>query len=467
MIFTSFEFFAFMAILLLSIRFAGREGRRRWILLAASYLFYAWWDFRFCFLLLGSTTVDYFVGIQIAATTQPVRRRRWLAVSLAANLGVLGFFKYTNFFLDSFREAFVAAGARMPAHLEIILPIGISFFTFQTMSYTIDVYRGTLAPSRRFRDFALFVAFFPQLVAGPIVRGSTFLPQLKADHPLTMHNLRRGGGLFLRGFVKKVFLADRLAIYVDPVFADPALYSSETCWMATIAYSAQIYYDFSGYTDMAIGVGRALGFELPENFRNPYSSRSISEFWGRWHISLSTWLRDYLYIPLGGNRCGRGRTVLNLMLTMLLGGLWHGASWNFVVWGGLHGTALAIHRVWRGDARKSTEGGLAWQAVSWAGTLLFTTLCWVVFRAADIELAGEVLRKLAFVESEGIDWFYLQAVVVLGLAVALHVLTAVRGEKRLELSLHGPVRWGLFAASLVVMLYLMPTGPAPFIYFQF
>jgi len=467
MIFTSAEFFVFFALVLLGVRLAESEGRRRGVMLAASYCFYAWWDWRFCFLLLGSTTVDYFVGLRIAGMSHRGTRRRWLIVSIATNLGVLGFFKYTNFFLDSFRELFVTAGSRMPAHFEIILPIGISFFTFQTMSYTIDVYRGVLAPTRSFRDFALFVAFFPQLVAGPIVRGRTFLPQLETTHPLRLDNLRAGGELFLRGFVKKTLLADRLAIYVDPVFRDPALYSSETCWMATIAYTAQIYYDFSGYTDMALGVGRALGFELPENFRHPYLSRNISEFWRRWHISLSTWLRDYVYISAGGSQRGRPRTYINLMLTMLLGGLWHGASWNFVVWGGLHGVALALHRAWRGGARKTTEGGAAWQVISWASTLLFTMLCWVVFRAADFTIAGQVLRKLAFIDPTGMHWFYLHAMVVLAIAVVLHALTLVRGERPLRLPIPGPVRLGLLAASVPLILYLMPTGPAPFIYFQF
>ena len=467
MIFTSIEFFAFIAAVLLVMRFSKREEDRRLVLVFASYFFYAWWDWRFCFLLLASTTVDHYVGLRIAEAHAKTIRRRWLILSLCANLGVLGFFKYMNFFMDSFREAFLVAGIRMPEHLDIILPVGISFFTFQTMSYTIDVYRGVLPPTRSFRDFALFVSFFPQLVAGPIVRGSTFLPQLGTVHPLRMENVRAGAQLFLRGFLKKALFADTLGIYVDPIYQNPELYSSGTCWMATFAYAAQIYYDFSGYTDMAIGVARALGFELPENFRHPYLSRNISDFWRRWHISLSTWLRDYLYISAGGNRLGATRTYFNLMLTMFLGGLWHGASWNFVAWGVLHGLALGIHRAWRGDARKQVEGGFVQQVGSWALTFLFVSLCWVFFRAENFDITLAVLKKLAFMDAGGIDWFYVQAMVVLAVAALLHLLVLARKEKPLEIEIHGPVRWGLFVAFLAVLLYIMPTGPAPFIYFQF
>ncbi len=467
MIFTSFEFLVFFSVVLVALAGLRAEGQRRWLLLVASYLFYGWWDWRFCFLLLGSSLVDYVVALRIAASPEVRIRRRWLAVSLAANLGVLGFFKYANFFLDSVRALFAEANVRMPDHLGIILPVGISFFTFQTMSYTIDVYRGRLAATRSFRDFALFVSFFPQLVAGPIVRGSEFLPQLDRIHTLRGQNLRKGVELFLVGFVKKTLFADRLAIYVDRVFDNPALYSSGTCWVALLAYAAQIYYDFSGYTDMAIGVGRALGFEFPENFRHPYLSRSISEFWRRWHISLSRWLRDFLYIPLGGNRRGLQRTYVNLIITMLLGGLWHGASWNFVVWGGLHGIALAFHRIVRGHRRYEVADSLLGQTASWLSTLLFVLFCWVFFRASDLGVACLYLGRLLDWGSPGISWFYAHAVVILCVSALLHLGTSIRAERPWRLRLQGPYAWAILAASLAVMLYLMPTGPSPFIYFQF
>ena len=300
------------------------------------------------------------------------------------------------------------------------------------------------------------------------MRGKEFLPQLEFVHPFRFSNVQRGLDIFLRGFTKKVLFADTLAVYVDPVFRHPEVYSSGTAWMAVIAYALQIYYDFSGYSDMAIGVGKMMGFELPVNFRHPYRSLNITEFWRRWHISLSGWLRDYLYVSLGGNRKGMSRTYVNLGITMLLGGLWHGASWNFVVWGGLHGVALAVHKLWigmRGD--RPIRGGLLRDLLSWLVTFVFVLVTWVFFRAADFTTAWAYLRKMAFIGHWGIEWYYVQAMVVLMIAAALHVAVVLRGDRDLSFDLSRPLVWGLVVGVLVVILLYAPFGNSPFIYFQF
>jgi alginate O-acetyltransferase complex protein AlgI len=336
------------------------------------------------------------------------------------------------------------------------------------MSYSIDVYRGSLPATRSLRDFALFVSFFPQLVAGPIVRGREFLPQLaEHEHPLRWDNVRRGTEIFLRGFVKKVLFADTLALYVDPVFADPAMFTPAVCWLAVIAYAGQIYYDFSGYSEMAIGVGRMLGFHLPENFRHPYVSLNITEFWRRWHISLSSWLRDYLYIPLGGNRKGRVLTYRNLLLTMLLGGLWHGAAWTFVVWGALHGAGLALHK-WSLERRGAHgHGGPVRNAISWLGTFVFVLVTWVFFRSPDFATAWTYLGRMAFLETGGASWFHVHAMVALVLGAVGHAVVKARGERDLGLDLRSP--WGWLGAAFLVLLVLLyaPLDTNPFIYFQF
>jgi alginate O-acetyltransferase complex protein AlgI len=468
MIFSSIEFFVFLGIVLALLTIARSENVRRNILLVASYFFYGWWDWRFCLLLLGYTVLDYNVGVHLEDETRPRARFAWLIASLVGNLGTLAVFKYTNFFLGSLAPLLEGAGLHVP-HLHIILPVGISFMTFQTMSYSIDVFQRRLKATRSFRDFALFAAFFPQLVAGPIVRGSVFLPQLETVHPPRLDNLRLGIEQFIRGFTKKVLFADTLAVYVDPVFAHPGAFASPACWLAVVAYAGQIYYDFSGYSEMAIGVGRMLGFRLPENFRHPYLSLNIAEFWRRWHISLSSWLRDYLYFTLGGNRRGPAATYLNLMITMLLGGLWHGASWNFVVWGGLHGVALAAHRFAREHRPSSSVGrfGVPGKLLSWATTFLFVLLTWVFFRARNFSDAWAMLRKMMFIGPHGVEWYYVPALAAIGLGAALHVWVLLRHERDLRLDLTRPVAWPALTVLLLLVLLYAPFGTNPFIYFQF
>ena len=340
MIFSSVRFFIFLAITLAILGLISRRDLKKRFLAVASCFFYAAWDWRYLGLLLVISVTDYFCAIQISETNMRKRRKAWLILSLVSNLGILGWFKYFNFFIENANALLAQFGVSI-SHLNILLPAGISFYTFKTLSYTIDVYRKEIEPCRSWLDYATFITFFPELIAGPIVRGSVFLPQMGRSIGPTKERLIVGFSIFLQGFTKKVFIADRLATVADPIFANPGLYSSFSVWLGVVAYSIQIFCDFSGYSDMAIGVAKMIGYDLPENFNMPYLSASITEFWRRWHMTLSSWLKDYLYIPLGGNRKGRARTYINLMLTMLLGGLWHGASWNFVLWGGAHGLALA------------------------------------------------------------------------------------------------------------------------------
>jgi D-alanyl-lipoteichoic acid acyltransferase DltB (MBOAT superfamily) len=354
----------------------------------ASYTFYAFAAGWYALLMLVSTTVDFTVGILLDREERPGRRKLILLLSLAFNLGLLSFFKYVGFFITSVND--VAGHTVLTNTLHIILPAGISFYTFQSMGYSIDVYRRDLAPSKSFIEFASFVSLFPQLIAGPIVRPSKLLPQLADPGPIDESRVTSGAMLFTCGLLKKVMVADRLAFHADPILNAVGRFGSVDLWLAMVAFSLQIYFDFSGYTDMARGLARMLGLELTLNFDSPYQADSPSDFWKRWHISLSTWLRDYLYIPLGGNRKGKVRTDLNLMITMLLGGLWHGAGWNFIIWGGFHGLLLLVfHRVDR-----------AWQTlhavVRHAAMLLLILLSWIPFRMHTLADLGTFFHRASF-----------------------------------------------------------------------
>ena len=460
MLFTQLEFLVFFFCVLIATwvvapRSGGRVTRNS-ILLAASYYFYAYWDYRFCGLLLLSTSVDYCVARRIEAAKDRSRARRWLCLSLFVNLGVLGLFKYFNFFVDSAGPILKSIGFATGT-LEIILPVGISFYTFQTLSYTIDVCRGKLRPSDNFLDFALYVAFFPQLVAGPIVRARELLPQLCVVPAWSKRRFYGGAQQMLRGAVKKVLLADRLGEMVDVVFAGPELYSGVTLWVAAVAYAGQIYYDFSGYTDMAIGAAKMLGYRFPKNFRHPYLATSVGEFWRRWHMTLSRWLRDYLYIPLGGSRRGPSTTCRNLMVTMILGGLWHGAAWTFVLWGAWHGLALMIERI---RPRKTVP------VIGWFLTMAFVLVGWVLFRSEDFISAGEYLRRMATL-APGIEWVPPLAAGAIGMMIAEHVAwrTRLRAAMRLPYQAwYSPVATAIMIWAL--LLYA-PRGFQPFVYFQF
>jgi len=364
------------------------------MLLVASYFFYGWWDWRFLFLIFISTLTDFVCGIKIHES-DGIRKKKFVIISVVINLGILGFFKYWNFFSDSLGSLLSQLGLHpgFPT-LHIILPVGISFYTFQTMTYSIDIYRGKLSPTYSFMDFALFVSFFPQLVAGPIERAGNLLPQIEGKRNFDQGRFLRGIELFFWGLFKKVFVADNLGIMVDRIYGNPESTGMEYV-IATWAFAFQIYGDFSGYTDMARGTAKCLGIELMHNFKQPYFAVNPSDLWRRWHISLSSWLRDYLYIPLGGNRKGKIRTYINLMITMLLGGLWHGAAWNFVIWGGYHGFLLWVHRLATGNTKMGvpTNTSLGLYMLKAFIMFQFTCLGWIFFRSQNLDQIGMILKE--------------------------------------------------------------------------
>ncbi|HLG19341.1 MAG TPA: MBOAT family O-acyltransferase [Bdellovibrionota bacterium] len=463
MIFSSWAFALFFTVVILGLLVSPSRNYRSWFLLAASLFFYGYWDVRFLPLILFTTWIDFEVGKYIHRSKSS-RFRRWLlAASVVANLGVLGIFKYANFLLTTANALFVSTGWHFRT-LDIVLPLGISFFTFQSMNYTIDIYRNKLAPTKRYRDFLFFVSFFPHLIAGPLVRAANFLPQVARPVTLRWRNFESGIWLFSQGLVKKLLIADRIAFFVDPVFSDPASYSGSTLLLAVIAYSIQIYCDFSGYSDMAIALARSLGFTFPENFRMPYLSLNVTEFWQRWHITLSNWLRDYLYISLGGNRKGKRRTYVNLFITMALGGLWHGASWNFVIWGVLHGSALALHRMLSRDLKTPLLTHMPnWLA--WLLTYAFVCFCWVFFRAPTLVDAALILRKIVTWDSYGVGWYYTGVLLWIPVIILANWIGRHKGLPQLSLTSFR----GAFALLMIVLALIAfaPLQSSPFIYFQF
>ncbi|UCE86452.1 MAG: MBOAT family protein [Deltaproteobacteria bacterium] len=468
MLFNSPTFLVFACAVFSLYALLRQPRARALLLLAASYLFYAGWDYRYLSLLLISTSIDFAAGRALHAEGSERRRRAWLVASLATNLGLLGVFKYGNFLLGNLAGLLGLLGLEAP-RLPDEIPIGISFYTFQTISYTIDCYRRRIRPCDSRLEFALYVAFFPQLVAGPIVRAHDLLPQLRRLTALRGSHVAEGLQRFTLGLFKKVVIADNVGLFVDTVFQSPGSYGPITLWCGAYGFALQIYCDFSGYTDMALGLARALGVRLPENFAAPYLSTSITEFWRRWHMSLSSWLRDYLYIPLGGSRGGVRQTYRNLFATMLLGGLWHGAAWTFVLWGAFHGALLAFERALGIRAKTHAEPRSA-PLVALRGLLTFHLVClgWVIFRAPDFAIARAYLAGLfqgpigwdAGTE-RGLAW----AAALLGLAAlqwAARRFDANELWERLHPSLQGAT---LAAAVLAVSLWHV--DEVAFIYFQF
>jgi alginate O-acetyltransferase complex protein AlgI len=465
--FVSIEFGLLLLVVILLISILRGMTARKIILLLASCFFYAYWDWRFLGLLIFITVVDYYISVNLSRSVNANRRKALLIVSLVLNLSVLGVFKYLNFFVDSVSIWLKPLGVDLP-ELQIILPIGISFYVFETLSYVIDVYKGTAKPADSLLDYAVFITFFPRLVAGPIMRASQFLPQLSNGIHFSRDNFLMGGYLFGQGLMKKVVVADSMALVVDKVYAAPLLYSSPTIWLAVLSYSIQIYFDFSGYSDMAMGVARLFGIQLPMNFNLPYTAASLSEFWQRWHISLSTWLRDYLYIPLGGNRKGAVRTYVNLMITMLLGGLWHGASWNFVFWGGLHGTGLVVERLLNGA--KSMEAKRIDEIKTWFHviiTFLLVTFAWVFFRSPSLHITREIFSKLLFFNPEGVSWIFLPALTYLIVVLIIGIIARLKALNHEQLNLSQPYILPLVLTQFLIAFVFMANNTSPFIYFQF
>lgn len=381
MLFNSYEFFVFYAVILL-VCFATKDKIQNFLLLSASYFFYGFWDLRFLLLLLLLTVITYYLSMLIFKFENSLIKKVLLSVSVATSLSILAFFKYFNFFVESLSLLFAKVGikAELPV-MEIILPVGISFYTFQTISYTMDVYRKKTIPTNNFFDFALFIAFFPKLLAGPIERASHLIPQISCQRVRDTDQFKRGLYLVLFGLFKKIVIADAVAVYVNMIFGSGEIQSGINILIASFLFTIQIYCDFSGYTDMARGISKTLGFDLKLNFNLPYFSKNPKEFWQRWHISLSTWLRDYLYIPLGGNRFGRLITYRNLMITMFLGGLWHGAAWNYVWWGLYHGILLVFHRLWSPLSNRFFPKSLVINVTSVFCFFILTCYGWLIFRA--------------------------------------------------------------------------------------
>ncbi len=445
------------------------------LLLVFSLFFYYKSSGLFFLLLLVSTVVNFWVGTRLHSASKPQFRKTWLWISVVFNLGLLAYYKYTNFLLESLNnlqgwmnfDLFDSFDKQ-----DIILPVGISFFTFQAMSYTIDIYRKKIQPIHNIFEFGFFISFFPQLVAGPIVRAADFLPQIKQKLHLSRFDLSRALFLIMSGLVKKAVISDYISVnFVDRVFDNPALYSTLETWGAFYGYALQIYCDFSGYSDMAIGIALLFGFRLPDNFRAPYQSASITEFWRRWHISLSSWLRDYLYISLGGNRKGVFKTYRNLIITMLLGGLWHGASWQFVLWGAMHGVWLAVERITEPITSKIPKN------VRWLPGLIFTfhfvSFAWIFFRASTLDLA------FVFIDSmfQPADWelgaevisAYPKVFVLMAIGFLLHAIPLNWDEKVQELFAKMPLVIMAFVLAVIMVLVIQMSSSevVPFIYFQF
>jgi alginate O-acetyltransferase complex protein AlgI len=448
--------------------FVSHLTAKQWALLPPG-----WW---FPFVLLSSTCLDYVVGIRIEAAANQFRRRSYLLVSLMANIGTLCVFKYLNFFVASAGQFLAWIGLPVSPHtLRIILPYGVSFYTFQSISYTVEVYRRHVRAERSFLDLAFFIGFFPSLVAGPIVRATYFLPQTKSRPQWSGVDVRGALVLFLGGFVKKACVADSVAPFVDQYFASPQSYGASSAWIGVLLYAVQIYCDFSGYTDMAIAVAQLLGYTLTINFNFPYFASSITDFWRRWHISLSSWLRDYLYISLGGNRGSVLFTYRNILLTMLLGGLWHGASWVFVLWGGLHGLGLIAHRQWSRywakfgpiSERVPRVTHLGYHVLAVLLTFYFVCLCWIFFRSAELHKALVITRGFVLLKGHGRKALDLRLWWLLGSLALVHWLNYKRIFATWWRRLPEPIFASAYGAGWAVVLLFTPAQYVPFIYFQF
>lgn len=472
MLFPTIDFALFFLVVFVGHWLLNHLGHPwKWFMIGASYVFYAWWDWRFVFLLVGVSALAQFGAIVVSGTEGARRRMFALAVSIGLLLLPLAFFKYYGFFAVNVTNSLAALGIE-PAIplLQVVLPVGISFYTFMAIAYVVDVHRGDFDVVG-WTDTFLYLSFFPHLVAGPIVRPGELIPQLQERRDERHIDVAGAAWLILGGLFKKIVVSSYLASQiVDPVFGDPSVRSAPDALFAILGYAVVIYADFSGYTDIAIGIAGLLGFKFPRNFDRPYAARSIQDFWRRWHMTLSRWLRDYLYVPLGGNRRDRRRTYVNVVVTMVLGGLWHGAAWTFVIWGAYHGVLLAVHR-WRGErsATADEESGLVSTLRRSAGTFALVCVGWVFFRADSMETAFALLGRLVtgwWTPSE-----FVTPVVVLAIAGTLALqfwprslgLWIQSGLSRLK-----PAPLGfVFALTLLVIVILGPPGVAPFIYFQF
>jgi alginate O-acetyltransferase complex protein AlgI len=473
MLFCTQQFLLFFVLVFLTYWLLPWARARVWLLLGASFFFYASWNKWLACLVFATSALDYWLALAITQAGNSRRRRLLLGASLTINLGLLIYLKYANFFLESVEQALQLAGmsASFPL-LQVILPIGISFYTFEAINYMVDVYRGKMPAEKDFAHFLLFILFFPHLVAGPIVRAKDFLPQIRRSKRWSWLRLQIGGQCILLGMFKKMVLADHMARLADPVFAQPEAYATGVLWLGALAYAIQIFCDFSGYSDLAIGTAHLLGYRLTQNFNLPYLATNIADFWRRWHMSLSNWFRDYLFIPLGGSRGSFPLVARNLLVTMTLCGLWHGASWTFVAWGVLHGLYLVGHRVFRGFMEQA-RWAERWDAAEGkvlgvALTFLAVLVGWILFRAPTFHQAGAYLTGMFRLQGGlgcpiPISCFWQ----VLAVVVAGHWLGHQDRWQRLYLHAPAPMRGLGYACLLIVTLMLAPVTSQMFIYFQF
>ncbi len=477
MIFASKAFFVFLPIVLVLYHMLGRRSHRYGVLLAASWLFYAWISPQYLWVIILCTIIDYAAGIKIEATADERGRKRWLCLSIIANLGLLFAFKYTAFAYDNAMSLARLCGVTITdRYWDILLPLGISFHTFQGISYTVDVYRRQIKAVHSFLDYAFFVAFFPQLAAGPIVRAVEFLPQMVTPPTVTAKHVADGLHFFLLGLFKKIFIADQLdVLFVSPVFADPSAFDAAAHRWACLAWAAQIYCDFSGYSDMAVGCAKWFGFDLPRNFNFPYIATSIADFWRRWHLSLSTWLRDYVYFPMGGSKRGELRTSFNLVVLFVMCGLWHGATWAWLVYGLYNGVLMSLHRLWdrslqgRAETLNALRATWAWKLAAWFVTLIAISAGLILIRMPNWGAGWLLLRSLL-----GLDLLHGWSTAVpiwvplLLVLVALgHLFSGLRNRVCGLLEMPAAVRAAVYTAAVVLLVTLSPGVSKTFIYVQF
>jgi alginate O-acetyltransferase complex protein AlgI len=468
--FVSVEFATFLVVVYVLHWRCRYAGTRKWLLTIASYVFYAVWNWRFCFLMLF-VTVNAFAAGQMITRATGGRRTAVLAASIGIDLAVLGFFKYYDFFLSNAAAALADLGVpvSLPV-MRVILPVGISFYTFHAISYVVDVFRGKVEPEPSFVNIALYISFFPQLIAGPIVRASFIMPQIRQPRLFSPAQQAIGVRMLLHGFIYKAAIADTLAHIADPVFANVGQYDAHALLTATVAFYGQIYFDFAGYSGMAIGTARLFGYRFPRNFNYPYRAASVTEFWRRWHMSLSFWLRDYLYIPLGGNRGGAVFVCRNLMITMLLGGLWHGAAWNYVVWGALHGVGLCANKLWhevRPHLPVPTEVHCGWRVAAVVLTQLWVMLAWVFFRCDSAAQANEVVAAILDLRPHpGMAVLPVEGCILAVIGID-HTLRGARLRLSLSPRWTRTLAWSGLGALFALALVAMPIVQKPFIYFQF
>ena len=490
MLFNSIEFAVFFPLVFtLYWLFHKSLKSSNLIILLSSYIFYGFWDWRFLILIFMSSLIDFIIGNRLKETFEINKRKFLLFISLSMNLGFLIYFKYVNFFIESFLNSFSLFGNNLEiSTLKIILPVGISFYTFQTLSYTIDVYNKKIVPTNKWLPFFTFVSFFPQLVAGPIERASNLLPQFHRINKFDYQKIKSGLLLISFGLFKKMVIADRAALYVNEVYSSPDDYGGVALLISTIFFAIQIYCDFSGYTDIAIGTARAMGFNLLKNFKSPYFSKSLTEFWHRWHISLSSWFRDYLYIPLGGSRRGNLRTYFNIFVVFVISGLWHGAAWTFIIWGAIHGLILIIEKI-TSDYKKKYFRFLGFTKNTISNHIFFSfitffiiCISWVFFRASSLNEALEIIIKI-FLDFDISDFLYIELyligfktnefIILILSVIILFTLEVIHNKLSLFIRLNKQsylFRWSIYFLILFSIIFLGVYGDDKvmnFIYFQF